>query len=36
MEDLLEHDVDVSWWVTPNAYDRRYYTEARLALKLTV
>jgi RimJ/RimL family protein N-acetyltransferase len=31
--DLLEHDVDVSWWVTPSAYDRGYYTKAHSALK---
>jgi hypothetical protein len=23
--DRLDHDVDVSWWVTPDAYDRGYY-----------
>jgi RimJ/RimL family protein N-acetyltransferase len=32
-EDLLEHDVDVSWWVTPSAYDRGYYTKAHSALR---
>jgi RimJ/RimL family protein N-acetyltransferase len=32
-EDLLEHDVDVSWWVTPTAYDRGYYTKIHSALK---
>jgi RimJ/RimL family protein N-acetyltransferase len=31
-KDLLEHDVDVSWWVTPSAYDRGYYTKAHSAL----
>ena len=24
-EDLLGHDVDVSWWVTPEAYERGHY-----------
>jgi hypothetical protein len=24
-EELLRHDVDVSWWVTPEAYERGYY-----------
>jgi hypothetical protein len=24
--DLLRHDVDVSWWVTPTAYDAGLYT----------
>jgi RimJ/RimL family protein N-acetyltransferase len=32
-DDLLDHDVDVSWWVTPSAYDRGYYTKAHSALK---
>jgi RimJ/RimL family protein N-acetyltransferase len=32
-EDLLDHDVDVSWWVTPSAYDRGYYGKAHSALK---
>lgn len=32
-EDLLAHDVDVSWWVTPSAYDRGYYAKAHAALK---
>jgi RimJ/RimL family protein N-acetyltransferase len=31
--DLLEHDVDVSWWVTPSAYDRDYYTKVHSALR---
>jgi hypothetical protein len=31
-EDLLEHDVDVSWWVTPRAYGE-YYTKAHSALR---
>jgi RimJ/RimL family protein N-acetyltransferase len=32
-EDLLAHDVDVSWWVTPTAYDRGYYGKIHSALK---
>jgi RimJ/RimL family protein N-acetyltransferase len=32
-EDLLEHDVDVSWWVTPSAYDHGYYRKAYSALR---
>ena len=24
-EELLDRDVDVSWWVTPDAYERGYY-----------
>jgi hypothetical protein len=24
-EDLINHDVDVSWWVTPAAYERGHY-----------
>jgi RimJ/RimL family protein N-acetyltransferase len=31
--ELVEHDVDVSWWVTPDAYDRGYYTKLYLALR---
>ncbi len=31
-EDLLDHDVDVSWWVTPSAYDRGYYEKVHSAL----
>ncbi|MFJ1767159.1 GNAT family N-acetyltransferase [Amycolatopsis sp. NPDC088138] len=31
-EDLLDHDVDVSWWVTPGAYDRGFYPKAHAAL----
>jgi hypothetical protein len=31
--DLLEYDVDVSWWVTPDAYDRGYYAKLYLALR---
>jgi hypothetical protein len=32
-EDLLAHDVDVSWWVTPDAYERGYYTKLHAALQ---
>lgn len=31
-EDLLDHDVDVSWWVTPSAYERGYYPKVHTAL----
>ncbi len=27
-EELLDHDVDVSWWVVQDAYDRGYYAKA--------
>jgi hypothetical protein len=29
----LEYDIDVSWWVTPDAYDRGYYTKLYAALR---
>ena len=29
---LVQHDVDVSWWVTEDAYQRGYYTKLYLAL----
>jgi hypothetical protein len=32
-EELLGHDVDVSWWVTPDAYDRGYYPRLYRALR---
>ena len=32
-EDLLDHDVDVSRWVTPEAYERGYYTRLYAALR---
>jgi hypothetical protein len=32
-EDLLDHDVDVSWWVTPEAYDRGYYEKLYFGLR---
>jgi hypothetical protein len=31
-EELLRHDVDVSWWVTGEAYERGYYTKLYEAL----
>jgi RimJ/RimL family protein N-acetyltransferase len=32
-ERLLDFDVDVSWWVTPAAYERGYYSKAHDALR---
>ncbi len=32
-EELMRHDVDVSWWVTPSAYERGYYEKLFSALK---
>ena len=32
-EALLAYDVDVSWWVTPSAYQRGYYTKLYAALQ---
>lgn len=32
-EELLEFDVDVSWWVTPDAYQRGYYAKLYAALQ---
>jgi hypothetical protein len=32
-EELLAHDVDVSWWVTPEAYARGYYEKLYRALQ---
>ena len=32
-EELYAHDVDVSWWVTPDAYERGYYTKLHAALR---
>ena len=32
-EELLAYDVDVSWWVTPDAYDRGYYAKVYRALQ---
>jgi hypothetical protein len=31
-EELAAHDVDVSWWVTPTAYDQGYYAKLYQAL----
>jgi hypothetical protein len=31
--ELLGHDVDVSWWVTPDAYERGYYSKLYRALR---
>jgi hypothetical protein len=32
-EELLTYDVDVSWWVTPDAYERGYYAKLYAALR---
>jgi hypothetical protein len=32
-EKLLRYDVDVSWWVTPDAYERGYYEKLYRALR---
>ena len=32
-EELLAYDVDVRWWVTPDAYDRGYYAKVYRALQ---
>jgi hypothetical protein len=32
-DELLAHDVDVSWWVTPDGYERGYYTKLHTALQ---
>lgn len=32
-EQLLDHDVDVSWWVTPAASKRGYYDKLYAALR---
>ena len=31
--ELLRYDVDVSWWVTPDAYERGYYARLYTALQ---
>jgi hypothetical protein len=31
--ELARYDVDVSWWVTPDAYERGYYTTVYRALR---
>lgn len=33
-DDLLAYDVDVSWWVTPPAYEAGYYGTAYAALRV--
>src|SRR6185312_6453026 len=32
-EELLKHDIDASWWVTPQAYAEGYYTKLYRALR---
>jgi hypothetical protein len=32
-EELADHDVDVSWWVTPYAYERGLYAQTYAALR---
>lgn len=32
-EELLAYDVDVSWWVTPTAYEQGYYSTLYRALR---
>lgn len=32
-EELLDYDVDVSWWVTPTAYERGDYAKLHVALQ---
>jgi hypothetical protein len=32
-EKLLNHDIDVSWWVTPDAYENGYYQKLYHALR---
>ncbi|HEX5115196.1 MAG TPA: GNAT family N-acetyltransferase [Pseudonocardiaceae bacterium] len=32
-DELINHDVDVSWWVTPEAYEKGYYTKVYAALQ---
>ncbi|WP_219469086.1 GNAT family N-acetyltransferase [Nonomuraea rhizosphaerae] len=32
-EELVQYDVDVSWWVTPDAYERGYYAKVYDALR---
>jgi hypothetical protein len=31
--ELLDYDVDVSWWVTPAAYEHGYYSKLYAALQ---
>jgi hypothetical protein len=32
-EHLLAYDIDVSWWVTPTAYDQGYYRKVYVSLQ---
>jgi hypothetical protein len=32
-EELLKYDVDVTWWVTADAYEEGYYTKLYRALR---
>jgi hypothetical protein len=32
-EDLLKYDVDMSWWVTPPAYEQGHYAKLYEALR---
>jgi hypothetical protein len=32
-EELLRYDIDVSWWVTPDAYAEGYYAKVYVALR---
>lgn len=32
-EELMPYDVDASWWVTPDAYERGYYAKLYAALQ---
>jgi hypothetical protein len=32
-DELIRHDVDASWWVTPDAYDSGYYEKLYRALQ---
>jgi hypothetical protein len=32
-EELINYEVDVSWWVTPGAYEHGYYTKLYAALR---
>jgi hypothetical protein len=32
-EELLRYDIDVSWWVTPDAYERGFYEKLYRALR---
>jgi RimJ/RimL family protein N-acetyltransferase len=32
-DESISHDVDVSWWVTPDAYQKGFYTKVYAALR---